>query len=187
MDYSNLAKVRAAQEFISVEKIKSNGSKQIKEFHIDCSKLEDLTGQDIRLADNFRDMFNQLSEIVGPVVYVFEIISEFNSSQIVNCINTFSSDSLISKATPAIKKTLPESKILYVGKVKKKFSGRLYQHLGYYKVRGTQGLQLFHWAKPLNLQIKLTVIEFENDATEIISILENKFANRLKPLLGKHK
>ena len=86
-----------------------------------------------------------------------------------------------------MKKSINDSRILYVGKVKRHFWGRLIQHLGYYKVNRTQGLQLYYWAKELNLNLKVTVIEFEPEMIDLMEVLESALAKKLKPILGKHK
>lgn len=182
----DLIKEIASQEILPFEKIKKNGYFQIKEFEIDCSNLDDYNQIDPREVGPFVPMFKEIMEMKGPVLYFFEVLSDTSPIEIVENIRSFSNGPN-SKSTPAIKKSIPNSKILYVGKVKKKFWGRVIQHLGFYKVRGTQGLQLYYWAKPLNLNLKLTAIEFESDASEIIAIMENKIARELNPILGKHK
>jgi hypothetical protein len=182
----NLIKEIASQEILPFENIKKNGYRQIKEFEIDCTHLDDYNHIDPRKVGPYVPMFKDIMEMKGPVLYFFEVLSDTSPSEIIESIKSFSNGPN-SKSIPAIKKTIPISKILYVGKVKKIFWGRVIQHLGFYKVRGTQGLQLYYWAKPLNLKLKLTAIEFEDDASEIISILEKKFAQQLNPILGKHK
>ncbi|MFD2943288.1 hypothetical protein [Flavobacterium notoginsengisoli] len=92
-----------------------------------------------------------------------------------------------SKVVPAIKKNFPKSKVLYVGKVKKGIWGRLAQHLGYYKTTRAQGLQLFSWTKGTNVSLKMNILEFEYEMADYIGVLENKLAEELKPILGKHK
>ena len=65
--------------------------------------------------------------------------------------------------------------------------GRFIQHLGFHKAKSTQGLQLFYWAKNLSLSLKLTMLEFEPDMINLMTVLENEVANELKPIIGKHK
>lgn len=119
-------------------------------------------------------------------MYYFEITSDNLTSDVINRVKEYSI-SENSKSIPAIKSTIVESKILYIGKVKRHFWGRFIQHLGYYKVNRTQGLQLFYWAKELNLNLKLTVFEFESEMINLMEVLENDLAKHLKPILGKHK
>ena len=89
---------------------------------------------------------------------------------------------------PAFRKSIDTtSKVLYVGKVKRHLMGRVIQHLGFYKVERTQGLQLFHWAPKQDLQLKLTVYEFGADMIDLVPLLENATAHQLKPLIGKHR
>ncbi|MBF4515466.1 hypothetical protein IRZ71_03895 [Flavobacterium sp. ANB] len=166
--------------------VSKNGAKRIKEFYIDCSTLEDYNYNDIRESEKHKLLYKELKEMDGPCLYFFEIISNNLSSEIINKIREYSI-SENAKSIPAIKKNIPESKILYVGKVKRHFWGRLVQHLGFYKVNRTQGLQLFYWSKELHLNIKVTVFEFEPEMINLMEVLENELAKKLKPILGKHK
>lgn len=92
----------------------------------------------------------------------------------------------ITEYSQSIKHFDPESDCLYVGKVKKTIWGIIIQHLGYYKVKQTQGLQLFHWAKGLNLILEIHMYEFEENIEELISIFEIELAKEKKPIIGKH-
>lgn len=170
----------------SLQYVAENGIKNYKEFDIKCAELEDFNFIDIRDSEKYKILFNDLKRIEGPVVYYFEIMSDNTSTDIVNHIRQYAA-SENSKAIPAIKRTIPESKILYVGKVKKGFWGRLIQHLGFYKVNRTQGLQLYYWAKELDLDIKLRVFEFESQMADLMNVIENGLARELNPILGKHK
>ena len=119
-------------------------------------------------------------------MYWFEIISDTDNKMIRDRIKKYSK-SKNSKATPAMKKTYDEnSKCLYVGKVKKNISGRMIQHLGYYKVVRTQGLQLFYWTKGLNLKLIVHLYSLNDDLAELIAIFERELAKHKKPILGKH-
>jgi hypothetical protein len=113
-------------------------------------------------------------------------ISKTTPKEIVDSIQAYSL-SENARPVPAIKTNYPQTNILYVGKVKGKFYGRVIQHLGFHRDKGTQGLQLCYWAKRLNLKLKITAMEFENDAKDLIPIFENCLADKLKPILGKHK
>lgn len=166
--------------------IVEKGTKDTKEFYLNCTELEDFNYIDITLSEKYKAMFSDLKTLQGPCLYYFEILSENLSSEIISKIKEYA-DSENSKSIPAIKKTIPDSKILYVGKVKRHFWGRLIQHLGYYKVDRTQGLQLYYWTKELNLNLKLVVYEFEPEMINLMEVLENDLAKHLKPILGKHK
>lgn len=176
----------SGNSIIPLQNVSKNGVKRTKEFYINCCELEDYNHIDITNSDKHGKMFIELKEFVGPCLYYFEITSDNLSSEIVSRIRKYS-DSENSKSIPAIKSKIVESKILYVGKVKRHFWGRLIQHLGYYKVNRTQGLQLFYWARELNLNLKLTVFEFDADMINLMEVLENDLAKHLKPILGKHK
>lgn len=166
--------------------VSDNGAKQIREYTFDCSELEDYSYVDITKSEKYKPQFDDIKLISGPALYYFEILSEHSPTIIVSSLSRYSATEN-SKAIPAIKKKFADSKILYVGKVKRHMLGRLIQHLGFYKVRGTQGLQLFHWARELSLSIKLTVLEFEPEMINLMGVLENELAAEFKPILGKHK
>lgn len=176
----------SANAFVPLLNVSKNGAKRTKEFYINCHELEDYNHIDITYSEKHKSMFSELKEMAGPCLYYFEVTSNNLTSDIINKIKEYSSTEN-SKSIPAIKRTIPESRILYVGKVKRHFWGRLIQHLGYYKVNRTQGLQLFYWSKELKLNIKLTVLEFEPEMINLMEVLENELAKRLKPILGKHK
>lgn len=182
----NTIKEISRNAVISLQNVSKNGVKRRKEFNINCCDLEDYNHIDITNSDKYEKMFAELKELVGPCLYYFEITSENLTSEIIEKIKQYSI-SENSKSIPAIKSKIIESKILYVGKVKRHFWGRLIQHLGYYKVNRTQGLQLFYWTKELNLNLKLTVFEFEPEMINLMEVLENDLAKHLKPILGKHK
>jgi len=182
----NTIKEISRNAVIPLQNVSKNGVKRIKEFNINCCDLEDYNHIDITNSDKYEKMFTELKELVGPCLYYFEITSENLTSEIIDKIKQYST-SENSKSIPAIKSKIIESKILYVGKVKRHFWGRLIQHLGYYKVNRTQGLQLFYWTKELNLNLKLTVFEFEPEMINLMEVLENDLAKHLNPILGKHK
>ncbi|WP_332022081.1 hypothetical protein [Kaistella sp.] len=160
-----------------LEFVSKYGIKSINNFEINCSDLEDYNFIDIRKEEKFSDLFSRLVKIKGPCLYFFEIKSNHSKEEIISKISEYSV-SENSKTIPAIKTKVEESRFLYVGKVKKLVWGRLIQHLGFYKVSRTQGLQLYYWAKEVNLDLNFTVIEFENDMMEL------SFVPDIAPILG---
>lgn len=79
------------------------------------------------------------------------------------------------------------SKTLYVGKVKKDFHLRLVTHLGYSKNENTAGMQLFHWYKPEEFgNLTLNYIVFNEEMSDLITMLEMELARELKPIIGKY-
>jgi hypothetical protein len=186
MEYNELTKAIATESLSVLEGISKKGIKNSLTFEIKTELLDDYNMIDIRNSKNFSKMFSELKGLNGPVLYIFEILSDFKAEELIEAILNFS-NSENSKAIPAIKSKISKSNILYVGKVQNDFWGRLIQHLGYYKPKDTQGLQLFHWAKPLNLEFKITALQFEKEAVHLLPMLEKSFANKLEPILGKHK
>jgi hypothetical protein len=171
----------------NLEHARSEGGVKELSFEINCADLQDFNYIDIRQSDKFKDIFDKLKELSGPTLYWFEILSDTDTKQIVETFFNYKS-SISSKTTPAVKTTIDyDSRTLYVGKVKGSFWGRLIQHLGFFKVNATQGLQLFYWAKDISLKLRINIYVFDNNMADIMPIAEYAFAKRLKPLLGKHK
>ena len=171
----------------NLEQVRDNGVKKELSFVISCFDLEDFNYVDIRKADKFKELFDQLRIANGPTLYWFEIISDINPRKVVEALSSCKL-STGAKATPALKTSIDyKSTVLYVGKVKGAFWGRLIQHLGFFKVNATQGLQLFYWAKDICLTLRVNVMEFDPNMADVMPIIEYAFAKRLKPLIGKHE
>lgn len=185
MDQLDILKEFAKREIKTLDSILKNGFKRKEVFSLDCSDLIDYQSSDIRKSERFKTLFEIAAEMNGPVLYIFEVLSKHDSSEIVEAIRGYKSLPS-AKATPAIKKKYPNSRVLYVGKVKKNFWGRLIQHLGYYDAKTTQGLQLHYWAPQLNLKLQLTAIEFEKESEEMLALIEKDFAHHLQPIAGWH-
>jgi hypothetical protein len=173
-----------------------SGPKSIQEFKIDCSKLDErFFNEDIRHSLEFKEMFQELEKTQNnPCLYVFEIESEILTKDIIENLINFGNQT--EKVIPKLKTKIPEnSKTLYVGKANNLVWGRLITHLGFHTHKNNgnprasinHGLQLFFWAKQLSLQLKYTVIEFENDMKEVLPVLEKQLAFELNPIIGKHK
>lgn len=171
--------------------VANQGVKKISVYEIDCTQLEErFIYQDIRDKSIFSDMFGKLINIQNnPCVYFFEIVSDISPEAIVANLQI-----LEGRTKPSIKKKHPQqSKVLYVGKVKSIFWGRLIMHMGFHtnkKREGQQsiahGLQLRHWAKSMELKLKLHVYEFEPEMADYMEIIERLFAKQLNPIIGRH-
>lgn len=148
--------------------------------------------------DSFIDLFQNLHHKGKSCLYWFSLESNETGNMVKEFIDLkrdwFKSEK---RVIPAKNKNW-DSNILYVGirrggRRKRdelpNILGRIIQHLGYYDVGSTQSLQLKYWARELNLNITLNVIEFENLSLEKIkylNIVEQLYAMKLKPVLGKH-
>lgn len=153
---------------------------------IHCDSLNDFMNIDVRDSAEFKSLFDNLKSMKGPVLYWFEILSENTHEEIRQKLIEYKSKPE-ARANPAMwKYTVPNSKYLYVGKVKKGISGRMVTHLGYTKNPHTSGLQLFHWSKGMKLELKLTVIELIPEMAELMGVIELKTAQNLHPIIGKH-
>ena len=169
-----------------LQSVKNYGAKEYFQHDFDCSFFQDWNLTDIRDSEEHKIVFQKLGAISGPVVYWFEILSPTSNEDIRKCISGYKY-SEGAKSVPALKKKyFKDSKALYVGKVKRNFWGRVIQHLGYYHVKRTQGLQLYHWAKKLGLKVRLHAYEFEPEMDDLVSLFELQFSRILKPITGKH-
>lgn len=152
---------------------------------INCGLLDEIyLKQDIRDAEDFKELFNGLNKD-APSLYVFEIVSEQPQSEIKEAFIKYSKKK--ERQTPAFYKKNKESKILYVGKVSgANLWGRIIYHLGVGEKSQGHGLQLLHWAKSFRLELKLHIFEFEQINNHLLQGLEYQLADQLKPLIGKH-
>lgn len=182
----NLIKEYSKKATLPLQYVTQNGPKRIESFEIDCCDMKDYNNVNVLQNGDYVELFNFVKKFQGPCLYYFEAISDHSAEEIVNRVNAYKQQAN-HKAVPAIKKKLVPSKVLYVGKVKRTLWGRIVQHLGYYKVERTQGLQLFYWTKGLNLKLRLTIMEFEPDMANYMEVLEGQVAAELKPVLGKHR
>ena len=187
-----MTNIEYLQDFIGttithLEHIRANGVKKELSFTISCKDLDGLNHSNFRQSEKFKPIFDQLKDAKGPTLYWFEIISDTNTEEVIKALTKYKK-SENSKATPALKTTINyHSKTLYVGKVKEAFEKRLIQHLGFFNVNATQGLQLFHWTKDLSLDLKINILVFHNNMADMMPVIEYAFAQRLQPLAGKHK
>lgn len=162
------------------------GVKSPQTHPIDCADLADYSASDIRKSERFQELFTELARVKGPALYWFELVSDHGAAAIISALEDYK-QTTEPRATPALRNTQASaSRILYVGKVKKNLWGRLIQHLGFYKVSATQGLQLFHWARKAGLSLTFNYIEFGDEMADIMPLIEYAFAKHYHPLVGKH-
>jgi hypothetical protein len=128
-------------------------------------------------------------KVTGPVIYWFSIEDcEIINEHVLNEFDTYRRTNL--RITPPVSTNAKQSdsRILYVGSCRStRIRDRFFWHTGYYKEGKTQGLQLCHWAIPLNIPIHLQYICLDPALKDLTSVYESELARVLKPLLGKHK
>lgn len=169
----------------SLENLRRNNVYKEFYYHIKCENLEDFLSKDITQSVQYQNLFQDLMQIKGPVLYWYEITSSHSNNDIIRALKEYKQKR--QRVTPVIYKNYNRrTNILYVGKCKENFWGRVMQHLGYYKTPTTQGLQLFHWAKDLRLEVRLNALEFASDMKDIMPVIELFFAKQLQPLVGRH-
>ena len=169
-----------------LDKVKNDALTKEFIFDIDCSDLKDYLNNNILKTEEYSDLFKRLCEMKGPVLYWFEILSDNTNDSIIASLRGYKrlKDH---RAIPYFKESYDRhTRILYVGKCKRDFYGRVIQHLGYFTTPTIQGLQLYHWAKDINLKVRIHAIEFPNEMEDIMPIVESFFAKQLHPLIGKH-
>ena len=170
---------------------------KVETFEFNLISLPELNGfdTDIRIDPNFKEIFNELNKKRNHCLYWFEtetITECFNLNVLLDKNRVMLSNS--ERVVPVINGNT-NSNVLYVG-VRRggvrqydkmtNISGRIIQHLGYYKKGSTQGLQLIHWAPKIDLTMKLKVVEFEKLPNEYLNVIEKLIAFQLKPQCGKH-
>lgn len=129
--------------------------------------------------------YNCLPKDEKPCLYRFEIVGGPSTEIILNAYQQFR-QSKPTRATAAVKKGLDfTTTTLYVGKVKENVKVRMVVHTGHYSATTTAGLQLCHWAKGLNLKLRVHIYEFQKEMADFISSFELKFSNEYRPLIGK--
>ena len=164
---------------------------------IDHNNYTTFPNSDPRLAP----LFASLNSVTNHCLYWFELDSVEKAVSLNGLLNDYRKLNL--KTVPATNKN-DNRNILYVGirqgggsKDRKdkngniilgltNIVGRINQHLGYYKVVSTQGLQLYEYAKGLDFNITIKVVEFEGLEKKYLNIIEKLVAKELKPLSGRH-
>lgn len=160
-----------------------------KVFELDIDDLADFSHDDIRKSEKHQSLFAELATkpLRGPALYLFELLPDADNSQILARLEAYR-NSTGGKAVPAMRKNAgTDSAILYVGKVKKDFWGRLIQHLGFYRNGRTQGLQLYHWMRGSGAKVRVHMYVFPEEMAQLMGAIEVQVAQQLQPLVGKHK
>lgn len=174
----------AAEPLVHVGK---EGAEAVHILFFNLGSLQDFSGKDIRADAEHKSVFKQLAAIKRPVVYIFEIASVISPADVLAAAKSYSTGSRKMPAFPFRTNVDDASQVLYVGMVKSNFPARVVQHLGFSKTAATQALQLYHWTRGLDLQVKLTVFEFKAEMANSLPLIEKAIASKLKPLLGKHR
>ena len=135
------------------------------------------------------ELWAKFEKTTNPVVYLFDVLSEHKTQEVYNIIDTAKNE-IPSRTFPStrINNKESESKTLYVGSCAKTLiCQRLFWHTGYYKVGGTQGLQLCHWTRSFtNLMLRVNVLILPYEAQELTAMYEHQIARKMNPIIGKH-
>ena len=149
---------------------------------------------DIRKEPPFQDLFTALDKKEHHCLYWFELPTLAIATQLNTLLDESRPQLKGKRLVPATNKNT-DSNVLYVGirrGGKRKYdgltniSGRIIQHLGYYKKGSTQGLQFVHWAAQQKYPITLKVVEFPDLPNKFLNIAEHLIAHKLRPLCGRH-
>lgn len=150
---------------------------------------------DIRKHGRFVDLFSTLNEKKMYCLYWFTCDSNVHATTLMDSLNV-KRETLIGTWTVPPKNDNKDSNVIYVGVrqggVRKRddlsnLSGRIIQHLGYYKKGRTGALHLLQWCAEQDMNITLNVMEIGNPPhPQYLYIIEKLAAITLKPLCGKH-
>lgn len=166
-------------------------------YKFNLSNLPDLNNYTTNILDSefFREIFNDLNKKTKNCIYWFELQNEQECTDLISILNInreFLRENF--RVVPPKNKN-QNSKVLYLGirrgGIRKKdnltnISGRIVQHLGYYVKGSTQGLQLVHWCKGVDMHINLNVVELDNLPNDYLNVAEKILSYHLKPMCGKH-
>lgn len=161
-------------------------------FDFNTSKLVNYSGKGSESdCPVWKQLGIQFMEIKSPVVYWFTFSPLLNGEEVFKRIKAFKENQPKDERfryLPALKSRRDEfSNTLYVGCCgSTKLIDRMFWHFGYYKTGRTQGLQLCHWSKSLNLNVTIDIIQFPIEAKELIYVYEKMIADKLNPITGKH-
>lgn len=144
---------------------------------------------------HFRNViFEKLDDIKNNhCLYWFELESNQKASELKFLLDDYRRNGI--KKVPA-PNTYDYDKILYLGvrqgskreNIKlTNITGRINQHLGYYKIGTTQGLQLYEYAKGKDFDITIKIIEFDGIEPYLLNVIEKLLARKMKPFCGQHK
>ncbi len=165
--------------------VSRNGPKSYKVLKISLADLGDIASEELCNAEDYSRLVETFSSLTDPCIYWFEISQQTNIENVWNSFRAYKNKH--SRSVPAMKKELPKNtNILYLGKVKKGLLGRLKQHLGFTNAIKTQSLQLRHWASEIGLVVKIHVMEFEQENSNLVGVFEFKLAREMKTILGTH-
>jgi hypothetical protein len=143
----------------------------------------------VATCEEHKNIFSDLIKLKSrPILYWFSIDENITSAtNIREKYIEFKNINSIRNSASYNAGLYSNSKTLYVGKVKKDFHLRLVTHLGYSKNERTAGMQLYHWYNPKEYgNITLNYIAFNEEMSDLITILEMELARELKPIIGKY-
>lgn len=179
------------------EKVKENGFSCHK-LTLNCADLVDVESKPMKekklkhdlpesLKISFFREFDLLHNSINkkPCLYFFEF-QEGLTDKIYNTYKEFYSSNVKRSKSGLKKKPNLDTRILYVGKVKKGVGARLSTHFGYANPQ-TGGLQLKYWAKQIGLKLDVNIIVFDENIGDYINPLELELTKIFNPLIGKSK
>jgi hypothetical protein len=159
--------INACNQQLTVAISQAAESSKVLEFSFNTGKLVQYKGSGSEKNCPEWDRLGwQFEKLSSPLVYYFSIPEKISSEIIFQSISEYKNQQKGKpdfRSVPALRNNfLRNSTTLYVGCcASTKLSARMFWHFGYYKVGATQGLQLCHWAKPLNLELKLQSFSFQ--------------------------
>ena len=188
-----------------IESYIKHSKKESFTFKLNELPFHDNYSMDIRKHNQFIPLFQSLNSKKHHCLYWFSTSTEKDALHLKKLIENKRYQLLNQQDKRVIPaKNDNRSNVIYLGVRKKggrkytminrkrindelsNISGRIIQHLGYYRKGSTQGLQLAHWSNEEEIDITLNIIEFPNLSDAYLYIIEKLYAIELKPILGKH-
>lgn len=146
--------------------------------------------------ENFKHRVKELDEYKKDCLYWFSCDDNDKAKELDKalCVYRGNKGKPEYRVVPTTNRLEGKRSVIYVGvrrggvsaKGLTNIMGRVNQHLGYYEQAKTQGLQLLHWAKVLDINITLHVVHFNDELGSLLYVIEKAIAKELVPHCGRH-
>ena len=171
-----------------ITNLNKKGFAQTITYSFNTAELQEYTGKGTEAnCQVWASIWKRFNSQNKPVVYWFEMDTDSKGAKMI--FQKLCAYKGTARNVPAVKTNFNhwDTKTLYVGCcTKTSFVSRIFWHLGYYKNGDTQGLQLCHWAKEMDIRLTLHALFIPDELSILAPLYEKEIAKHLIPLLGKH-
>lgn len=95
----------------SLENLRRNNVYKEFYYHIKCENLEDFLSKDITQSVQYQNLFQDLMQIKGPVLYWYEITSSHSNNDIIRALKSISRKD--KELLPSSTKTITDAQTFY--------------------------------------------------------------------------